>query len=82
MVVVSNADMDSDIKAFFEKKNRLPSKHTDFDSPITTSSVYGWDTEPLIRFTDRRFHHPKIVTEITKKYTSIVAKPKESEVKK
>ncbi len=40
--------------------------------PRTTSSVYGWDTVPLMRVTDRRFYHPKQVTEITKMYGTAV----------
>ncbi|KAI8923870.1 FAM183A and FAM183B related-domain-containing protein [Entophlyctis helioformis] len=46
---------------------------TNNDTPATTSGIYGWDTKPLVRITDRRFYHPKTVTEITKKYGTSVA---------
>jgi hypothetical protein len=44
------------------------------DVPITTSQLYGWDAKPLMRTTDPRFHHPKIVTEITKVYGAMFVK--------
>ena len=75
--------MDPEIQKYFEKNNGLPKPHTDFETPLTTSSTYGWDTKPLVRFTDRRFHHPKSVTEITKRYgTSVMPKAKTEEKEK
>ncbi|KAJ3301746.1 hypothetical protein HDV03_000452 [Kappamyces sp. JEL0829] len=47
--------------------------HHPLEIPRTTASVYGWDTEPLVRITDRRFYHPKQVTEITKMYGTTLA---------
>ncbi|KAI8905458.1 FAM183A and FAM183B related-domain-containing protein [Gorgonomyces haynaldii] len=70
--------MDEDIRKYFSKGSRV--KHTDLETPLTTSGVYGWDTKPLVHFTDRRFHHPKTVTEITKMYgTCVQPKLKEKE---
>ncbi|KAI8895093.1 hypothetical protein BC833DRAFT_651520 [Globomyces pollinis-pini] len=49
--------------------------HGPLEIPKTTSAIYGWDTVPLVKFTDRRFHHPKTETEITKMYgTPLVPK--------
>ncbi|TPX71891.1 hypothetical protein SpCBS45565_g00980 [Spizellomyces sp. 'palustris'] len=41
--------------------------------PRTTNETYGWDTIPLMRNTDGRFYHPKIETEITKMYGTIIS---------
>lgn len=49
--------------------------------PKTTNSTYGWDTVPLRRVLDRRFFHPKLVTEITKEY-GLALNPKESNKEK
>lgn len=34
--------------------------------PITTSMHIGWDTEVLMRNTDRRFHFPRVVSDVSK----------------
>ena len=53
--------------------------HGPHEIPRTTSSTYGWDTVPLMRVTDRRFYHPKQVTEITKMYGTALKKESKSE---
>ncbi|KAJ3308741.1 hypothetical protein HDV04_000837 [Boothiomyces sp. JEL0838] len=59
------------------KKKELIVNHSLEDMPRTTSEIYGWDTKPLMRITDRRFYHPKAVTEITKMYGGH-SRPKEA----
>ncbi|KAJ3272846.1 hypothetical protein HDV01_005169 [Terramyces sp. JEL0728] len=58
-------------------KKELKASHSLHDTPRTTSEIYGWDTKPLMRITDRRFYHPKAVTEITKMYGTH-SKPKDA----
>ena len=73
-VILENVDeslVDPKIKKYFD------GSVVKGNIPITSSSVYGWDTKPLVRVTDSRFYHPKTVTEITKRYgTSVTTKDK------
>jgi hypothetical protein len=34
--------------------------------PITTSMNYGWDTVALMRNEDRRFHHPRVISDVSR----------------
>ncbi|KAL2919949.1 hypothetical protein HK105_200015 [Polyrhizophydium stewartii] len=76
--IVSVDDHGEEDPALFDdaiKKHFASSKFVEHDpneTPKTSSSVYGWDTKPLVRVTDRRFYHPKTVTEITKMYGTCV----------
>ena len=60
------------------EKEKIVEKRDPNEVPRTTSSIYGWDTKPLVRFLDKRFYHPKSVTEITKMYgTRMISKNKQ-----
>jgi hypothetical protein len=64
-----------------EEPRYIPKVHLASDVPRTTSEIYGWDTVQLVRQTDRRFYHPKQVTEITKSYGTAVKTKSAAEVK-
>jgi hypothetical protein len=42
--------------------------------PKTSNDIYGWDMKPLVVIRDKRFYHPKSVTDITKIYGTKVEK--------
>ncbi|KAI8803484.1 FAM183A and FAM183B related-domain-containing protein [Cladochytrium replicatum] len=42
-----------------------------YELPITSSQVYGWDTEPLVKLNDRRFHFPRVESSITKSHGQV-----------
>jgi len=37
-----------------------------YPMPVTTSQAYGWDTDVLMRNTDRRFHFPRVVSDVSR----------------
>jgi hypothetical protein len=37
-----------------------------YPMPVTTSMNYGWDTVALMRNTDRRFHSPRVVSDVSR----------------
>ncbi|KAH6571735.1 hypothetical protein BASA50_003415 [Batrachochytrium salamandrivorans] len=72
---------DAAIQQHFQRSKYCPRSYD--ATPQTTSGMYGWDTEPLVRVTDSRFCHFKVVTDITKKYgTCVLTGDKANEAQK
>ena len=47
-----------------------------YEVPATTSQTYGWDTEALINNKDRRFHFPRVASDVTKTYRKALEEKK------